>query len=121
MNLTGFADGVAIGCPQQTVTMLGNAPGTGGQLFALLTSLAIGANNMSPDKSWKASLFALIVCSLLGHRWRPSPNVEQYISSPCDPTDVQPWGIFVRCTRCHKPDPLWTSPRYPDEEDPTNA
>ena len=59
---------------------------------------------------------ARFLCWLFGHKWQPSPNEEQYVAMPNDPGDIQPWGIFVRWSRCGQPDPYWPFKCYPDEE-----
>ena len=59
---------------------------------------------------------ARFLCWVFGHQWRPSPNEEQYWYPSADKGDPQPWGVFTRCRRCHKPNPLWLCQWYPDTE-----
>lgn len=57
------------------------------------------------------------LCWLFGHHWEPSPNEMILLSVPGDGGDYEPYGVFVRCSRCGEPDPLWPYDWYPDEED----
>ena len=54
-----------------------------------------------------------LLCRLLGHRWEVT--VESIWTTDWY-GEGQPWGDFVRCSRCGAPDPSWTGPFYPDEE-----
>ena len=74
-----------------------------------------------PDKAWKHPLIARLICTLFGHRWQPSLDHEQHVAMPDDPGDIQPWGVFVRCTRCGQPDPYWPFDWYPDEKEAGDA
>lgn len=59
------------------------------------------------------------LCWLLGHRWVvTAKDVWIYIRTDFSgyPGHKEPWGDFVRCSRCNAPDPLWGGLYYPDEE-----
>ena len=59
------------------------------------------------------------LCWMFGHKWEVTAR-DVWIEIRSDysgyPGREEPYGDFIRCSRCGEPDPLWDSPPYPDEE-----